>query len=177
MYTHETYTHKTHTLQNNDIFNRYSSGMSISLQELYSSHIQCTLDSLDAIANKEDLWGDAPYNGGPAWIPDDPVHLVQKLYDDAAERICAFSLADEGDEEEPMPKRQRLESVVVKVRGAQSMGPPATTAVQARPGWSSGEIVRPQSSGGRFFRGQNTRGTYRGWLRMPYRGQKRSNPY
>jgi hypothetical protein len=75
-----------------------------------------------------------------------------------------------------VPKRQRLESVVVKVRGAQSMGPPATNVVQARSGWSSGEIVRPQSSGGRFFRGQNTRGMYRGWPRMPYRGQKRSNP-
>jgi hypothetical protein len=134
------------------------------------------MDIFDAIANREDLWGDGPYNGGPAWIPDDPVHLVPKLYDDVAERICAFSQAEEGDDVEPTSKRQRLESVVVKVRGAQSMGPPAT-AVQARPGWSSGEIVRPQSSGGRFFRGQINRGAYRGWQRRPYRGQKRSNPY
>jgi hypothetical protein len=79
---------------------------------------------------------------------------------------------------------QLFESVVVTVKGPAAPAPVKKAAPASRPGWSSGEIIRPASDRGR---GANRRGRsrpfnggragYGGPARGPYRGQKRFFPW
>jgi hypothetical protein len=140
------------------------------------------IDTMETLVPSAEYWAEAPFNGGPLWQPGDPVHLVARAYDELATKVAEVLLdvSDEADLE-PVAKRQRLESVVVTVKGPVVAAPAPKAAPAARPGWSSGEIVRPASERGR---GVNHRGRarpfnggrsgYRGQARGPYRGQKGS---
>jgi hypothetical protein len=152
--------------------------------EHYPEHFEI-IDTNETLVPSAEYWAEAPFNGEPLWQPGNPVHLLARAYDELATKVAEVLLdvSDEADLE-PMAKRQRLESVVVTVKGpaAPALVPKAAPAV--RPGWSSGEIVKPASERGH---GINHRGRvrpynggrsgYRGQARGPYRGQKRFFPW
>jgi hypothetical protein len=143
------------------------------------------IDSMEKLVPSAEYWIEAPFNGGPLWQPGDPVHLVTRAYDALAAKVAEIlvEVSDEADLE-PTAKRQRLESVVVTVKGPAAPAPVQKAAPASRPGWSSGELIRPASERGR---GANRRGRlrpfnggragYGGPARGPYRGQKRYFPW
>jgi hypothetical protein len=143
------------------------------------------IDTMDTLVPNAEFWVEAPFNGGPLWQPGDPVHLVTRAYEELAAKVAEVLLdVSEEADLELMAKRQRLESVVVTVKGPTAPAPAPKAAPAARPGWSSGEIVRLASDRGR---GANRRGRsrpynggrlgYSGQARGPYRGQKRFFPW
>jgi hypothetical protein len=152
--------------------------------EHYLKHFEI-IDTMETLVPSAEYWVEAPFNGGPLWQPGDLVHLVAQAYEELATKVAEVLLdvSDEADLE-PMAKRQRLESAVVTVKGPAAPAPAPKAAPAARPGWSSGEIVRPASVRGH---GANCQGRsrpykcgrtgYVGQARGPYRGQKRFFPW
>jgi hypothetical protein len=82
------------------------------------------IDSMETLVPSAEYWMEAPFNGGPLWQPGDPVHLVSRAYDELAAKVAEI-LVDVSDEAdlEPTAKRQRLESVVVTVKGPAAPAP------------------------------------------------------
>jgi hypothetical protein len=108
-------------------------------------------------------------------------HKGLRAYDELAAKVAEI-LVDVSDEAdlEPTAKRQRLESVVVTVKEPVAPAPVQKAAPASRPGWSSGEIVRPASGANRRGRSRpysGGRAGYGGPARGPYRGQKRFFPW
>jgi hypothetical protein len=126
------------------------------------------LDSVGCIVGTTPL-KEARFNEGPLWAPEDPVHWVNGAYDMLAEKASEFF--QDGEDDQPAQKRPRLMSTVVAAKQ-----PAVSLQAQPKPGWSTGELLRPQGGRGRRrgrgrgFGNHRGRGGNGGPFRGPTRG-------
>jgi hypothetical protein len=90
--------------------------------------------------------------------PDDPVHMVLAAYEAAAASILEAANGLDATEPEPAAKRQRVESIIVTVKGPPVKANQTKWASFAKPTWSTGEIERPTASIGQGSRGARPMG-------------------